>query len=576
MPALRRLARWGSMLLCLAVLPLALVFTSGTAHALVAAPPKPPSIGGVIRTVPVGTAVKAGGKLTPFVRVPMALLSLYQVADTVFDLPGGAAPTEGNDPTEDRTGATIGCAISQAVSITDGGQFAGGSFAISGCAYGAGSSTMNFTTVVRNITCRNDAVNASPKYLTNGTQQGPSGNIPGQPGIGTYPIPAFRVCPPGTRFISGDAETQWIQATGRSPRTYLGEPYPAEDYTQTTSVQCRKADGSIVTITETLEGHPGKIVIPSCFERVPGSQPWKVDATGSPQNGAPQSLLDITPDRNLLTKYPDCFAGGAVSCVVRVFVNGQPCVFGMPGCVNWKEDLEDGTGTADCRFGSYVIPLATCAPLRKSYRKKNAGTLTGNGPASDPEVVHPDSPDDYPEPRPTPGTGTNPNPNPSPQPNPSGAPNPTAGPNPTSPKTDPDEGTDPDSQDCFGDAWGWNPVDWVVVPVKCALIWAFKPKTPFTDRMNGWKAQFGSRAPFSWVAGLSAIPTAIPGSGCPNWVVEVAGRRENVVCGKPYTEAIRGARPVIFAFMLTLALWPLIRGVAYASIPVVKPVPGKL
>uniref|UniRef100_UPI0037C8CD30 hypothetical protein n=1 Tax=Ornithinimicrobium sufpigmenti TaxID=2508882 RepID=UPI0037C8CD30 len=41
----------------------------------------------------------------------------------------------------------------------------------------------------------------------------------------------------------------------------------------------------------------------------------------------------------------------------------------------------------------------------------------------------------------------------------------------------------------MADAWGWNPVDWVVVPVKCAMVWAFVPQTDISaeaeDRMDG-------------------------------------------------------------------------------------------
>lgn len=57
----------------------------------------------------------------------------------------------------------------------------------------------------------------------------------------------------------------------------------------------------------------------------------------------------------------------------------------------------------------------------------------------------------------------------------------------------PDPVPDPENpnQNCLKDAWSWNPIDWVFVPVKCALTWAFQPppgylQTKLQDAGDAW------------------------------------------------------------------------------------------
>lgn len=61
---------------------------------------------------------------------------------------------------------------------------------------------------------------------------------------------------------------------------------------------------------------------------------------------------------------------------------------------------------------------------------------------------------------------------------------------------------DEDSGVCFPSGWGlFNPVEWVVKPVKCVLIWAFVP-----DDLQGWSAdqweKMESEVPFSYIAAV--------------------------------------------------------------------------
>lgn len=119
-------------------------------------------------------------------------------------------------------------------------------------------------------------------------------------------------------------------------------------------------------------------------------------------------------------------------------------------------------------------------------------------------------------------------------------------------------------------------MDWVYVPVKCALLWAFVPTQPISGRIDGIVGTITGKAPFSWLAGFGGLSLAIPGGSCPDWTITVGDSERNVVCGHGYTNAIRAARPVLTGFMIALALWPLIRSTAYAAFPILKPTPGVL
>ncbi|MGW9292332.1 hypothetical protein ACWGRN_29900, partial [Streptomyces albidoflavus] len=82
-----------------------------------------------------------------------------------------------------------------------------------------------------------------------------------------------------------------------------------------------------------------------------------------------------------------------------------------------------------------------------------------------------------------PGTAPGPDPHPSTNPNPGGNPNPNPGGSTGLPSSgsNPNPGgaavKDPETlQNCLKGAWSWNPIDWVYIPVKCTLVWAFIPK----------------------------------------------------------------------------------------------------
>lgn len=342
----------------------------------------------------------------------------------------------------------------------------------------------------------------------------------------------------------------------------ISRDVPAGSLSQTTTVHCRKPDGSTGEIKATNTGADGHVVLPSCREKFgPGAYP--LDATiGGGWPGAEQTGVTVTMG-NVPERYPDCFdaATGAYlnTCRVRVWINGQPCTSEVTVCRNWETYADDNPGAdVECRWGPYEVAMSNCSLLKNSYKPdahtQHLTTIDAGGYIYDPIYS------------PTP-TG-NPQPSPSPQPQPE--PLPTAGPNPGPDDVpDPTPDDDPQSQSCWGQGWSWNPVSWVYVPVKCAFLWAFDPKTDVKGKVGGWKGEFDGKVPFGWIGGLSPGNPAL-GGDCPSWKVHVGSWSAETMCGTAWAADLRGARPWLAAGMIGLALSPFLRSLMYAFVPAFK------
>lgn len=294
------------------------------------------------------------------------------------------------------------------------------------------------------------------------------------------------LCPSGWTLIYVRWFVRLSAGWGATLNKESGDRGPESTLTQGSKMKCLKPDGSIGEIERISQGVGDKVIVPSCSQEWPGSIPKSLEVAAGPEGGRLPIANYSFSDTH--SKYPDCFdAGGAflASCKVRVFINGQPCVNGMAGCYDPDTYVNEHAGaTRQCKFGSYVIAWENCSALKHHYgttpqtQTKTVDTADPKGnPIADPA----------PDPEPTPST----------EPSPSQAPLPTGGPNPTPPKTDPKG--DPDSHSCLQEAWSWNPVDWVYVPVKCAMVWAFVPKNApsFTD--------IGSPLPAGWLPSLGNV-----------------------------------------------------------------------
>ncbi|MCL4368070.1 MAG: hypothetical protein M1337_02690 [Actinobacteria bacterium] len=317
------------------------------------------------------------------------------------------------------------------------------------------------------------------------------------------------------------------------------------------TVTCRNGvTGEVKTITERSQWSvdSATAVMPACKGRL--GEDWymtkvdvlpalpKIDGIPIPDS---LPLPDFVPDTWIKEfedpTHPDwqpCETNGK-GCSLTVWIDNAPCEVGKGDCVKFEEIMARQPERVGCRYGSRWVSNDKCLSIPGVYSPTKTGTTTGTTPTTNP-----------------PG-GTQ---------------------FPAPPMTTPAEKAAKDK--CFPTGWGViNPVQWVYMPVVCALEWAFKPQTALSTRLDRMTAQLHNRAPFSWVASIASLPSSISGGGCPtNWAITVQGTSHSLICGTRAEGIMRAARPVFLALAVGAAVYPFIRSLVYASTPVVKPVPS--
>jgi hypothetical protein len=182
---------------------------------------------------------------------------------------------------------------------------------------------------------------------------------------------------------------------------------------------------------------------------------------------------------NWQTTLNDCIVGGT-TCGLFVTFQGTQCDVDVAGCVDWYHDSQVHPNDYGCEFGTHVVPLHDCDVLRWQYQSTGTrtDTVTGLRTSTTPGTSTGGSTGT--------GTGT------------------SSGTQSSGTNTDPStgstststDGPQPDTTDttgpsCMGGIWSWNPVDWVYIPIKCALKWAFVPsptavETSLQSIENDW------------------------------------------------------------------------------------------
>lgn len=132
--------------------------------------------------------------------------------------------------------------------------------------------------------------------------------------------------------------------------------------------------------------------------------------------------------------------------------------------------------------------------------------------------------------------------------------------------------TEGHGEECFPNGWGWfNPAEWVLRPIKCAFIWAFKPGPGVGDAFDEFKDALFAQFPFSMVAGaadflgtLGDSMDSAAGTGCwggsASWSFGEYGTvaAEDVCIGDDVT-VTTPQRQRVLVLMLAPMVWGLLR-----------------
>lgn len=132
-------------------------------------------------------------------------------------------------------------------------------------------------------------------------------------------------------------------------------------------------------------------------------------------------------------------------------------------------------------------PTTTLAPQPTGAPTVGPSTGPTTGPSTAPSSAPSTAPSTGPSSPPTTGASASPRPGPG-----DDVVNPPSG----------------DTSGCMGEAAGWNPVHWILVPVKCALIWAFVPTT-IGARWATFNGDVSGTAPWSYALAGPAFMTPV-------------------------------------------------------------------
>lgn len=275
-------------------------------------------------------------------------------------------------------------------------------------------------------------------------------------------------------------------------------------------VECIADDGTKSFANGYSTGDMAGVVFPSCAAQGKGHATGNVKIYATPPDTTTEQTAPIW---SATPKAPDpatplCDSTRAGSgCKLAVQLDNQPCVTGLFACEHWADLSKDPNWAPrfSCQYGPYAVALSQCNPLERAYEPGGV-PATEKNTDGDPATRDDAQPDGSTTPRTGGTTSTVPGGAgaPAPAPAPSGSP-------------------DAQGQECFPNGWAvFNPVEWVMKPVGCALQAAFVPKqqtmqtqtTRIQDKIKNagpgkvitaWQATFESVGGGSGCAGPSVV-----------------------------------------------------------------------
>jgi hypothetical protein len=226
-----------------------------------------------------------------------------------------------------------------------------------------------------------------------------------------------------------------------------------------------------------------------------GVQQQVSDGSWTDMPDGTQTLTEPDVVRDWKTQYPQCTSGGCKLDLKKITGGDTEldCFDDPDECLDWKEN----TSQYKCYYAGVVVDLAECNIYAKVF-DQNA-VQQGQGYANPETGESPKTNTD-----PDTGGQTEINTNPGAQ-------------EFDSTEGDPSTSEDAQNAKCWPSGWGvFNPFQWVYMPVKCALRWAFVPKTSQISEMQNGSSSKQIEAAQTWANG---IHFRSPGSDCSGLVV---------------------------------------------------------
>jgi hypothetical protein len=315
---------------------------------------------------------------------------------------------------------------------------------------------------------------------------------------------------------------------------WRSKAYAAADPQYRTEVICVSPEGVRTTLSASTDiTDAGLVNVPACSQLGEGYLAESLVVGFADGDRIRQPIFTATPAQP--DQYMECDPVFGKMCKFQIYVDGQPCVVGSPACASWAGLHKVNPARVQCMWGTKAVDMSGCAILEGAYiyggtpgvRENIDGNpdtwkVPGTVPGWQPHIETPTGP----QPDPNPGPQTNPDPAPAPDISTAPAADPAPGPG-TDPGTvpgatampttgiNPDAVPGPGGENCLGSGWSWNPVSWVMVPVQCALQWAFvPPKLRVDAAVEAIRPKLEARGIQPFVMPVLSGVSGLGGGGC--------------------------------------------------------------
>jgi hypothetical protein len=369
-------------------------------------------------------------------------------------------------------------------------------------------------------------------------------------------------CPGGYDLVSSRVQT----ASGAEILTWAHDP--AQSWDVTVHVTCQHlsttASASVTQqFTPAPNAAPPNLTVPTCDTILPGGHLRDLYIEGGrPGSADPDYQAVIRPwSWDTETQYPACTrnAGSTAVCFLELTRGGESCMDGTADCALWTDpeiigEMQCTWGPRNGQGGAYVVPITWCeedlppglfAPDPEPSPSGSATSHTGILPPPDSTGSPTATGTGTGSPSPSvtgSGTGTgNPSTSPSSTSSASSSPSSTTSGQPstmpsapvlTSDDVQPGPGGGGDNSSCMSglwSGWSWNPLATashlariILLPVECALMWAFVPKPQALDSfVNRIRVAYAGTAFGEWAAFAGDLDLDVPGGGCDGMHAEV-------------------------------------------------------